>query len=71
MGLRGVMGGLRALLRREGRNGEIAAELRSFEEASIAEKMRRGMPREAAERALNELARALDSQRGEPQAAGP
>lgn len=51
MSLHGMMSGLRSLLRRDSRNKEIAEELSSFHEASIAEKMRRGMPREAAERA--------------------
>jgi predicted permease len=46
------MNGLRALLRRGNRNAEIAEELRSFEEASVADKMRSGMSRETAERAV-------------------
>ena len=50
--LSGIMNGLRALLRRGNRNAEIAEELRSFEEASVAEKMRSGMSRETAERAV-------------------
>ncbi len=49
--LSNLMGGVRALFRRDGRNAEIQDELRSFVEASAAEKMRRGMSREDAERA--------------------
>ena len=43
MTLRGLITGARALFRRDARNAEIAEELRSFEEASIADKMRRGV----------------------------
>lgn len=50
MGLKGLFSGLRALFQRETRNREIDEELRSFEEASIADKMRRGMSREEATR---------------------
>jgi predicted permease len=46
-----MLSGLRALLRRDHRNAEIAEELRAFEEESIAEKMQRGMTRADAERA--------------------
>ena len=49
--LRNLRGGTRALLRRNERNEEIDEELRSFVEASVAEKMRRGMSREDAVRA--------------------
>jgi macrolide transport system ATP-binding/permease protein len=49
--LRKVAGGLRALLRQEVRNAEIDEELRGFVDSSIDDKMRRGMPREQAERA--------------------
>ncbi len=49
--LRNLTSGVRALFRRKRRNAEIQEELRSFAEASAAEKMRRGMSREDAERA--------------------
>lgn len=49
--LRKLAGGLRALLRRKARNAEIDEELRGFVDSSIDDKMRRGMPREQAERA--------------------
>jgi predicted permease len=52
MMMRSLRNGLRALFGRDARNAEIAEELRSFEEQSIAEKMRRGMTRENAERAV-------------------
>ena len=37
-----VIGGIRALVRRNQRNAEIQEELRSFQDASVQEKMRRG-----------------------------
>src|ERR1700689_4209527 len=43
--------GIRALLLRNQRNTEIDAELSSFLQASIDEKLRRGLSREQAERA--------------------
>jgi predicted permease len=49
--LRSLTHGIRALLHRDDRNAEIAEELRSFEDASVEEKMRRGMSREGASRA--------------------
>ncbi len=49
--LSNLMGGVRALFRRNERNAEIQEELRSFAEASAAEKMGRGMSHEDAERA--------------------
>ncbi len=45
-----LAGGLRALFRRNTRNAEIQEELNSFVAASMADKMRAGMSREAAER---------------------
>ena len=49
--LRNLRGGLRALFQRNARNAEIHDELSGFLDASIADKMRRGMTREAAQRA--------------------
>jgi predicted permease len=50
MTLHGLISGVRALFRRDARNAEIAEELRSFEEASIADKVRRGLSRDEAHR---------------------
>jgi predicted permease len=49
--LRNLQGGMRALFHRNGRNMEIQDELRSFVDASIADKMQRGMSPEAAHQA--------------------
>ncbi len=49
--LRNLMRGMRALFQRNDRNAEIEDELRSFQEASVEEKMRRGMSQGAAIRA--------------------
>ena len=49
--LRSVINGLRALFNRKHRNGEIEEELQSFQEASVEEKMQRGMSRQAARHA--------------------
>ncbi len=46
-----IIGGIRAILRRNQRNAEIHAELQTFLDASVEEKMRRGMTREQALRA--------------------
>ncbi|MGB9030519.1 MAG: ABC transporter permease [Acidobacteriaceae bacterium] len=43
-----MIAGIRALLRRNRRNAEIQAELQTFLDASVEEKMRRGMSREQA-----------------------
>jgi len=46
-----LIGGIRALFRRNQRNAEIQAELQTFLDASVDDKMRRGMSREQALRA--------------------
>jgi len=46
-----MMGGIRALLRRNQRNAEIQAELQTFLDASVEEKIRRGLSRDEALRA--------------------
>ncbi len=46
-----LIAGLRALLRRNRRNAEIRSEVQSFLDASVDEKMRRGMTRDQALRA--------------------
>ena len=48
--LRNLMSGIKALFHKEQRNREIDEELRGYIEAAVEEKMRRGMPRELAER---------------------
>ncbi len=49
--LRNLMSGIKALFHKEQRNREIDEELRGYIEAAAEEKMRRGVPREMAERA--------------------
>src|SRR5580704_6022827 len=49
--LRNLTDGIRALFQRNCRNAEIDAELRSFVDASVEEKVRNGMERGAAVRA--------------------
>ncbi len=49
--LRGLLSGIKALLHKEDRNREIDEELQGYVEASVEEKVRRGMPRESAKRA--------------------
>jgi putative ABC transport system permease protein len=68
--LRNVMGGIRALVRRNQRNAEIQEELRSFQDASVEEKMRHGMSREAALRAAHAEAGSAESVRQKVWAAG-
>ncbi len=68
--LRNVIGGIRALLRRNERNAEIQEELRSFQDASVEEKMRCGMSREAALRAARAEAGSAESVRQKVWAAG-
>ena len=68
--LRNVIGGIRALLGRNQRNAEIQEELRSFQEAAVEEKMRRGMSREAALRAARSEAGSDESVRQKVWAAG-
>jgi predicted permease len=46
--LRGLLSGIKALLHKEERNREIDEELQGYVEASVEEKVRRGMPRESA-----------------------
>jgi predicted permease len=68
--LRNVIGGIRALLRRNQRNAEIQEELRSFQDASVEEKIQRGMSREAALRAARSEAGSAESVRHKVWAAG-
>jgi len=68
--LRNVIGGIRALVRRNERNAEIQEELCSFQEASVEEKIRRGMSREAALRAARAEAGSAESVRQRVWAAG-
>jgi putative ABC transport system permease protein len=68
--LRNVISGIRALVRRNERNAEIREELRSFQHASVEEKMRRGMSREAALRAARARAGSAESVRQKVWAAG-
>src|SRR6478752_6166119 len=49
--LRGLLSGIKALLHKEDRNREIEEELQGYVEASVEEKVRRGIPRESATRA--------------------
>ncbi len=49
--LRNLVNGMQALLRKEPRNHEIKEELQNYLDASVEEKLRRGMDREAALRA--------------------
>ena len=68
--LSNVIGGIRALLRRNQRNAEIQEELRSFQDASVEEKIQRGMSREAALRAARSEAGSAESVRHKVWAAG-
>jgi macrolide transport system ATP-binding/permease protein len=68
--LRTLAGGLRALLRRDARNAEIQEELRGFVEASIDDKMRRGMTRAEAERAARAEAGSAETVRQKVWSAG-
>jgi putative ABC transport system permease protein len=68
--LRNVMGGIRALVRRNQRNAEIQEELRSFQDASVEEKMRHGMSLEAAQRAARAEAGSAEAVRQKVWAAG-
>ena len=68
--VRNVIEGIRALVRRNQRNAEIQEELRSFQDASVEEKMSRGMSREAALRAARAEAGSAESVRQKVWAAG-
>ena len=68
--VRNVIEGIRALLYRNQRNAEIQEELRSFQTASVEEKTRRGMSREAALRAARAEAGSAESVRQKVWAAG-
>jgi predicted permease len=68
--LRSLTHGIRALLHRNDRNAEIAEELRSFEDASVEEKMRSGMSREAASRAARAEAGSAETVRHKVWSAG-
>jgi len=52
MHLRDITGGIRSLLYPHKRNAEIEAEARSFRDAAVEHRMRQGMSREDAERAM-------------------
>src|SRR3954465_12530093 len=49
--LHSLVGGIKALFRKEERNREIGEEFEGYLEAAIAEKVQQGIPRESAERA--------------------
>jgi hypothetical protein len=68
--LRNLQGGIRALFHRNGRNAEIQEELRSFVDASIADKMHRGMTPEAAGRAARAEVGSVDAVRQKVWSAG-
>ena len=68
--MRNVIEGIRALVHRNQRNAEIQEELRSFQTASVEEKTRRGMSREAALRAARAEAGSAESVRQKVWAAG-
>jgi hypothetical protein len=50
--MRKVVAGVRALLRKEKADAELGEELRGYFEASVAEKLGRGMSEEQARRAV-------------------
>jgi hypothetical protein len=68
--MRNVIEGIRALVHRNQRNAEIQEELHSFQAASVEEKTRRGMSREAALRAARAEAGSAESVRQKVWAAG-
>jgi len=68
--VRNVIEGIRALVHRNQRNAEIQEELHSFQAASVEEKTRRGMSREAALRAARAEAGSAESVRQKVWAAG-
>ena len=68
--MRKVIEGIRALVYRNQRNAEIQEELHSFQAASVEEKTRRGMSREAALRAARAEAGSAESVRQKVWAAG-
>jgi putative ABC transport system permease protein len=68
--MRNVIEGIRALVRRNQRNAEIQEELLSFQTASVEEKTRRGMSREAALRAARAEAGSAESVRQKVWSAG-
>ncbi len=68
--MRNVIEGIRALVHRNQRNAEIQEELLSFQTASVEEKTRRGMSREAALRAARAEAGSAESVRQKVWAAG-
>jgi predicted permease len=70
MTLRGLISGVRALFRRDARNAEIADELLSFEEASVVDKMRRGMSRDEAVRMVRAETGSAESVRHKVWSAG-
>ena len=68
--MRNVIEGIRALVHRNQRNAEIQEELLSFQTASVEEKTRRGMSREAALRAARAEAGSAESVRQKVWSAG-
>ncbi len=68
--LRNLIGGIRTLARRQQRNTEIQEELSSFQQASVEDKMRRGMSPEAALRAARAETGSAESVRQKVWSAG-
>jgi predicted permease len=68
--VRNVISGIRALVRRNQRNAEIQEELLSFQDASVEEKMRRGMSHEVALRVARAETGSAESVRQKVWAAG-
>jgi predicted permease len=70
MPLRNLFSGMKSLVDRAQRNAEIEAEVRSFFEAAVDDKMRRGMSRDAAEREARAEIRSTEMVRHRVWAAG-
>ena len=70
MPLRNLFSGMKSLVDRAQRNAEIEAEVRSFFEAAVDDKMRRGMSRDAAEREARAEIRSTEMVRHKVWAAG-
>jgi putative ABC transport system permease protein len=68
--LRNLIAGIRALVRRNQRNAEIQEELSSFQQASVEDKIRRGMTPEAAQRAARVEAGSAEAVREKVWSAG-
>src|SRR5579863_6933741 len=70
MPLRNLFSGMKSLADPGQRNAEIEAEVRSFFEAAVDDKMRRGMSRDAAEREARAEIRSIEMVRHKVWAAG-